>query len=290
MPKIIDLLKHDSSVIDQIKYISKCKNLAIAQISTSTTKTVYVTDNGRCFTHGRLANKESLTECHAKNRYGRLVFLFSKSTTTHSLFGAAELIYSSFNRISYEDINRCSFRDMNPFNIHLENLYLEDSISSLGIKSMEKYAQLYSKNHRRLSKSLHYVLNDNVDYESCRDIVSDVFFWLCMKFDSETQRNEVDFVSVWFYWCKKEANKSIKRNDRMSVFDDRYSSKCYQNQTWDVYRLIDQYIHKEEYNQIAKMMASGYTNKDLSEKLGISMHEANYRRSNIMRMLRSKLN
>lgn len=288
MPRIIDLLKNESTITEQIIELSKCHMVAIAPISTSSRKTVYVTDNGRCFTHGRLWNRESLTENHSKNRYGRIVFLFGKNTTTRTIFGAAELIYSAFNGIDYEEMKKVSFRDRNPMNVRLENLYLKE-LKICGSKSMEKYSLEYKKNHARLSCSLRYFLNEKIDIDKCRDIVSDIFFWLCMKFDNETQVNDFDFVSVWFYWCKKESMKYLKRKDKLIMFDDVHVVPCYQDPSWEIYYLIDKYIQNKKYNNIAKMMAMGYTNEDLCDELGVSMVEANNNRTVVMRKLRSKL-
>lgn len=282
--KIIDLITPDESVFDTIYRLSGCSRIAEAKISTSSTKTVYVTDNGRCFTSGRCANKKSLTEVNAKNRYNRKVFLFNKSTTTKSIFGAAELIYCSFNGIDYEDMGRCTFNDGDSMNISLGNLRYGNEAVSV---DFDKISTCYEKNHKRLVGLLHYKYPDIV-FEDCRDIVSDTFIYLAVKMSKEDQENDVsDFVSVWFFWCKKFALSRYLYNDSLINLGD-WMCKSYQNTNWDIYRLIEKYI-PENHRKVAEMIARGYTNKDISDELGCSMVESNYRRSNIMRTFRNKL-
>lgn len=281
--RIIDLMVPGEEIFTTIRRISNCERIAEAMISTSSFKSVYVTDNGRVFTLGRYANKESLTEVKAGVRYNRKVFLFVKATTTRSIFGAAELIYCSFNKMDYEDMGRCSFRDGDPMNIHLSNLVyerIEDNVHFADITSF------YKSEYKRLVGLIRYIF-PKIAFEDCRDIVSDTFLYLSIKLSRDTQKNDIDFPSVWLFWAKKYALSRYLYKNNSTLFGE-WMYRDYQNTDWDIYRLIDRYI-PDRHKKVAGMIARGYSNRDISEELGLSIVESNMRRSNIMRTFRNKL-
>ena len=283
--KIIDLFDRNDEIEKQIIKQSGCKSIAIANISTSTKKTVYVTDNGHCYTHGRYQNKESLTEVRPKERYGRMVFLFNKRNTIGTLFGAAELIYCSFYRLEYDKDKRCKFYDGNYKNLSLANLYV-NSNTAYSSKSLQLYSNNYAANYRRLVRMLHYMFYGKISFENCKDIASDVFIYLCLKIDSDKQKNPInDFFGIWLFWSRKFALSRRRYQDKVIEYMDQYMRCCNQDESWDIYRLIKCYI-PSKYHDIAQYIAKGYNNEDIAETFGCTIEKANSKRSNLIRLLR----
>lgn len=178
------------------------------------------------------------------------------------------VMYSTFVTGQWEADMEFTFHDGNPYNFQLGNIEpKQPKESPVLMNNLERLQDVYRSHH--LDVAWYIRKTHDIPLDDCRDIASDVFFYLC-AFRAYSPDH---FVGIWKQTAAHRATDWIKHHARYSesLFcpeegEERFGKPDRAVEVADIWG----FVRGEKRKQYLRMWSEGETNVEIAEQTGAS--------------------
>ena len=177
------------------------------------------------------------------------------------------VMYSTFVSGKWDGEMEFTFRDGNPYNYQLANIEPKKSeVSSVLKPNLEALKGVYVSNHLEVAWYIRKFFD--IPLDDCRDIASDVFFYLC-GFRAYSPDN---FIGIWKQTAAHRAQDWFKRHSRCceGLFweegEERFGKPDRHVEVADIWG----FVRGEKRKWYLRLWSEGETNVEIADRTGAS--------------------